>query len=117
MRASCWPVSRRAESSPCTPVCVTRGAWPGSWRCRAICRLPRPWLQEAQPANRDVPIFMAHGRADPVIPYDLGKRSAKLLKAADYPVQWHGYAAEHTVCLEELHDIEAWLNKVLADVC
>ncbi|MBK7953376.1 MAG: alpha/beta hydrolase [Candidatus Accumulibacter sp.] len=72
---------------------------------------------EAQPANRDVPIFMAHGRADPVIPYDLGKRSAKLLKAQDYHVQWHGYAAEHTVCIEELHDIEAWLNKVLADVC
>ena len=43
--------------------------------------------------------------------------SAKLLKAQDYHVQWHGYAAEHTVCIEELHDIEAWLNKVLADVC
>ncbi len=72
---------------------------------------------EAHPANRDVPIFMAHGRADPVIPYELGKNSAKLLKAHDYHLQWHGYAAEHTVCIEELHDIEAWLNRVLADVC
>lgn len=83
------------------------------------CYLPmaETLAEEAQQANRDVPIFMAHGRADPVIPYDLGKRSAKLLKAADYPVQWHGYAAEHTVCLEELRDIEAWLNKVLADAC
>jgi len=72
---------------------------------------------EAHRANRDVPIFMAHGHADPVIPYDLGKRSSKLLKAQDYPVQWHAYAAEHTVCMEELTDIENWLNRVLADVC
>ncbi|MEF8700644.1 MAG: alpha/beta hydrolase [Candidatus Accumulibacter sp. UW20] len=72
---------------------------------------------EADPANRDVPIFMAHGRADPVIPYDLGHRSAKLLQAHGYPLCWHGYAAEHTVCPEELHDVEDWLNQVLADVC
>lgn len=72
---------------------------------------------EAQQANRDVPIFLAHGRGDPVIPYELGKRSAKLLTAQDYRVQWHAYATEHTVCMEELHDIEAWLNKVLTDVC
>jgi phospholipase/carboxylesterase len=72
---------------------------------------------EAHQANRDVPIFMAHGRDDPVIPYDFGKRAAKLLKAEGYQVQWHGYDAEHTVCMEELRDVEAWLNKVLADAC
>ena len=72
---------------------------------------------EAHPANRDVPIFMAHGRNDPVIPYDFGKRSAKLLKAQGYAVQWHGYAAEHTVCMEELRDIEGWLQQILADAC
>jgi phospholipase/carboxylesterase len=72
---------------------------------------------EAATANRDVPIFMAHGRADPVIPYDYGKRSAKLLKAQDRPVQWHGYATEHSVCQEELQDIEGWLSQVLSDAC
>ena len=72
---------------------------------------------EAQPANHEVPIFMAHGQADPIIPYELGKRSAKLLKALDYRVQWHGYSTEHTVCLEEIHDVEIWLNRVLADAC
>ncbi len=70
---------------------------------------------EAHDSNRDVPIFMAHGRADPVIPYDFGKRSATLLQAQNYRVLWHGYAAGHTVCLEELHDVEAWLQQVLAD--
>lgn len=72
---------------------------------------------EAQAANRDVPIFMAHGQADAVIPYDLGKRAAKRLKADGYRVQWQGYAAEHSVCSEELNDIESWLHQVLADVC
>jgi len=72
---------------------------------------------EASKANRDVPIFMAHGQNDPVIPFDFGKRSCKLLKAEKYAVEWHSYAAEHSVCYEELQDIEAWLHKVLADVC
>jgi len=72
---------------------------------------------EASKANRDVPIFMAHGQNDPVIPFDFGKRSCKLLKAEKYAVEWHSYAAEHSVCYEELQDVEAWLHKVLADVC
>ncbi len=83
------------------------------------CYLPltETLTAEAHPANREVPIFMAHGRGDTVIPYDFGKRSAKLLKTHGYPVEWHGYAAEHTVCAEELQDIEAWLQQVLANAC
>jgi phospholipase/carboxylesterase len=72
---------------------------------------------EAHESNRDVPIFMAHGRGDPVIPYDFGRRSARLLEAQKHRVQWHSYAAGHTVCLEELRDVEAWLHQVLADAC
>lgn len=83
------------------------------------CYLPmtETLAAEASAANRDVPIFMAHGQNDAVIPYDLGKRTAKLLKAEKYPVQWHSYAAEHTVCLEELQDIETWVHQVLASAC
>ncbi len=68
---------------------------------------------EAQPANRDVPIFMAHGRDDGVIPYAFGAASAELLRQQGYPLVWHGYPVEHTVCMEELSDIEAWLRGVL----
>ena len=68
---------------------------------------------EASAANRDVPIFMAHGRNDSVIPYEFGERSGDLLRAQGYPLVWHGYAAEHTVCMEELRDIETWLHEVL----
>ena len=68
---------------------------------------------EAHSANRDVPIFMAHGHGDDVIPYAVGKRSCDVLEAKGYPVAWHGYAVGHTVSMEELLDIETWLTYVL----
>lgn len=67
---------------------------------------------EASPANRDVPIFMAHGHGDTVIPYEFGQRSGELLQALGYPVKWHPYFCEHTVAMEELRDIEVWLREV-----
>jgi len=67
---------------------------------------------EAQAANRDVPIFMAHGHGDTVIPYEFGQRSGELLQTLGYPIKWHPYFAEHTVCMEELRDIEVWLHEV-----
>lgn len=68
---------------------------------------------EMHAANRDVPIFMAHGRGDGVIPYAYGERSGDLLRAQGYPMVWHSYFAKHTVCVEELRDIETWLHEVL----
>lgn len=69
---------------------------------------------EASEANRDVPIFMAHGVADPVIPFDFAQRSATQLEAAGYPITWKRYRMEHSLCLEEVRDIEDWLAAVLA---
>jgi phospholipase/carboxylesterase len=70
---------------------------------------------EAHPANRETPIFMAHGQADPVIPYRFGERSGETLRAQGWPVEWRGYRADHTVTMDELRDIETWLRGVLAD--
>jgi len=69
---------------------------------------------EAAEANRAVPIFMAHGEHDGVIPYAFGAQSAAFLRDQGYPLAWHAYRAEHTLTLEELRDIEAWLATVLA---
>ncbi|MCK6375926.1 MAG: alpha/beta hydrolase [Zoogloea sp.] len=69
---------------------------------------------EASEANRDVPIFMAHGTADPVIPHDFARRSADQLTAAGYPLAWKSYRMEHSLCMEEVRDIEDWLATVLA---
>jgi len=68
---------------------------------------------EASAANRSVPIFMAHGTADPVVHFQWGEASRRMLETAGYAVEWHSYRMEHSVCLEEVRAIGAWLTKIL----
>jgi phospholipase/carboxylesterase len=68
---------------------------------------------EAHPANADVPIFMAHGTDDPIIPLALGESSADLLKRRGANLEWRTYEMEHSVCLDEIQDIAGWLTRVL----
>src|SRR5712691_11001942 len=68
---------------------------------------------EASTANRRVPIFMAHGTYDPVIPLNRAEQSRGLLESLGYAVEWREYGMPHSVCPEELADIGAWLGKVL----
>ena len=69
---------------------------------------------EANPANRGVPIFMAHGTADPMIAFDRAKASRDLLLQLGYAVEWHEYRMQHAVCPQEIAAIGAWLRRVLA---
>jgi phospholipase/carboxylesterase len=68
---------------------------------------------EASAANRAVSVFMAHGTADPVVRPEWGEASRRALEAAGYAVEWHSYRMEHSVCLDEVHAIGAWLAGVL----
>src|SRR5215470_10659362 len=68
---------------------------------------------EAAPANRDVPIFMAHGIQDPVIAVDRARLGRDLLVKLGYHVEWHEYRMPHSVCPEEITDISAWLRDIL----
>ena len=70
--------------------------------------------QEASPANRKTPIFMAHGTQDPVVPYLMGVNSRMVLVGLGYDVDWHEYPMQHSVCLEEVQEIGKWLRRVLA---
>lgn len=76
--------------------------------------LPDAVQRSAGDANRDVPIFMAHGRFDPVIPCSLGERSRDFLIKEGYPVQWHEYPMEHSVYPDEIRDLADWLNERIA---
>jgi phospholipase/carboxylesterase len=76
--------------------------------------LPEALPAEAHTANRKVPIFMAHGINDPVIPIAAAQHSRDLLQSLGYPVQWHQYSMPHSVCMEEIEDIGVWLREVLA---
>jgi len=69
---------------------------------------------ERSAANAGVPIFQAHGRADPVIALDRAIASRDALLALGYPVEWHDYPMPHSVCPQEIADMNRWLLKVLA---
>jgi phospholipase/carboxylesterase len=69
---------------------------------------------EAHPTNREVPIFMAHGAEDPVIPLQRAAISRDQLRKLGYQVEWHEYPMPHAVCPEEIADVGAWLGRVLA---
>lgn len=68
---------------------------------------------EASQANRGIPIFMAHGSEDPVVPCSLGRASKQRLERMGYGVAWREYPMPHSVCMEEIADISAWLEQVL----
>jgi phospholipase/carboxylesterase len=68
---------------------------------------------EAASVNRNVPIFMAHGTADPVVQFDWGNASRHALVNSGYSVEWHSYGMEHSVCMEEIDAVSAWLQRVL----
>jgi phospholipase/carboxylesterase len=70
--------------------------------------------EEAAAINRDLPIFMAHGTADPVVRFEWGDASRRALVASGYRVDWHAYRMEHSVCMEEIEAIGAWLVRTLA---
>ena len=70
-------------------------------------------LQKAQPVNKDLPIFVAHGTEDSLLPYALGKATYVSLQEAGYPVAWHSYPMAHSVCEKEIVDISQWLQDVV----
>ena len=73
-----------------------------------------PGEMAASDGNRDLPVFMAHGSFDPMLPFQWGKASAEQLTALGFAVEWHDYPMAHAVCAEEISDIRDWLLKVLA---
>ena len=70
--------------------------------------------QERHPANQTVPIFMAHGKNDPIVPLWLAEDSRYFLEQAGYNVDWHTYPMQHQIALDEIGDIAAWLRNTLS---
>ncbi len=69
---------------------------------------------ERSAANADLPIFRAHGMQDPVVVPARGTASRDALVALGHQVEWHDYPMPHSVCMEEIEDLNAWLLKHLA---
>ena len=69
---------------------------------------------ERSAANAGVPIFQAHGTADTMIQIARATQSRDALLALGYPVEWHAYPMAHSVCPQEIGDMNRWLLRVLA---
>jgi len=69
--------------------------------------------QEAASANRKIPIYMAHGEYDPIVPITLAQQSRAHLTTLGYEVDWRVYPMEHSVCPQEIADISRWFDQVL----
>lgn len=72
-----------------------------------------PHLTEPAEANRKLPIFVAHGSRDPMLPEALGRESMEHVRGLGYDPEYHSYPMEHEVCMDEIRDIGNWLRPVL----
>lgn len=70
--------------------------------------------QEAHLANRALPVFMAHGTFDSIVPLQTAENSARLLMEAGYPLTWQTYPMAHSVCDREVADIRQFLCSILS---
>ena len=68
---------------------------------------------ECSPASREVPLLLAHGQQDPVVPIAWAERSRDVLREMGYAVEWRDYAMPHAVCPEEITDIRQWIVETL----
>lgn len=76
--------------------------------------LPAEVRQNTASQPRDLPVFLAHGTFDPMLPLALGQEAGERLRALGFTVEWHEYPMQHAVCAEEIADIRAWLIDVFS---
>lgn len=69
---------------------------------------------ECHAANAGTPVLMAHGTRDAVVGLNRGQAARDTLAGLGHPVEWHDYPMEHSVCMEEVQDVQAFLRRVLA---
>ncbi len=70
---------------------------------------------ERAACNDDIPLFMAHGEYDPLIPLARAEASRDVLTQLGYDVAWQVYPMVHSVCPEEIASVGAWLSAVFEE--
>ena len=78
---------------------------------------------DANQANSKLPVFVGHGKADPMVPCQMGEAVAVMqaafgegeavarrLEQMGHPVEWHSYPMPHAVCPEEVDHLAIWLR-------
>ncbi len=70
--------------------------------------------EELHARSRQTPVFLAHGTDDQIVPYPMAENARQLLEQLGLAIEWHSYSMGHTVSMEEIGHIRAWLLRVLA---
>ncbi|MEO5573577.1 MAG: alpha/beta fold hydrolase [Gammaproteobacteria bacterium] len=68
---------------------------------------------EAHPANAGLPIMMAHGLHDAIVPLATALASRSVLDRLGYEVNWRTYPMGHESCAQEMKDMNSWLMHLL----
>lgn len=76
--------------------------------------MPDALAVEISTANRTTPVFIGHGTEDTIAVYALAEDTRTHLMALGGAVELHAYRMPHSVCIEEVADIRAWLQGILA---
>jgi len=71
-------------------------------------------MRELSAANRGIPLFVAHGTEDEVVPPVMGRQALELLQGLGLRPEWRSYAMPHAVCAQEIDDIGVWLRARIA---
>jgi phospholipase/carboxylesterase len=76
------------------------------------CYHPLPHLigERSSTANAGVPLFMAHGTYDPIVPLPLAEATVATLQERGYEPEWRTYPVPHSVSPEEIGDIGRFLS-------
>lgn len=69
---------------------------------------------EINEANKKTPIFLAHGKYDPIVPFQLASNTNAFLRKLNYTTELKQYEMEHSVCPEEIDEISNWINSVFS---
>ncbi len=64
-------------------------------------------------ANASIAVNIYHGTMDPVVPVALGQSSVQAMKALGITANYKTYPMEHSVCLEQIVEIGAFMRTVL----
>lgn len=69
-------------------------------------------LDETAPVT-ELPLFLGYGTDDGIVPFVYGEQLRSQLQAAGWPIEWHVYDMEHSVCLDEILDIGRFIARTL----
>lgn len=69
-------------------------------------------MAEIHPTNDHVPIFMAHGTEDQMIPFSMAESARKIMTSRGLMLTWREYVTGHSVVADEVRDIASWLKQV-----